>query len=151
MIKVVKIAVLIDTDAIDGPYPDDFGSHSAQEVMELFSNTKRRRRSQNGMEKVILDAEVADLGEVIPELENSLVNETYCTGEAFQENAVVYSPVAAQTYRSDGCFSAGFGWDSKDLATRYAPLKSTLPPIFEDPHFACTALFIGRHASLPTT
>lgn len=132
MLKVIQISVLVDTDAIDGPYPQDFSSSSALTVMELLSNPKRRRLESGRRVPVVLDSVVEDQGEVISELEDSVVNDTYVSGEAFSKKWVWYSP-SEQTKTGFGYWSASMaGYEDQSLATRFLPLRSEAEYVLGD-------------------
>lgn len=125
MIKVIHISVLVDTNAMDGPFPEDFGSETAESIMRSLSDRKTRKRINGALADVVLDAKVEDLGEVLPKLEDCLCNETYSKGDAFRKSAALYAqtpPTHEHRY-----FSESYGMVPKNNATRYLPLKSHLP------------------------
>lgn len=59
--------MVIDTDAIDYPVPDDFGRWSAMEVMGILSSTKTKVVGDRRV-PAIIDSNVEDLGDIIPGL-----------------------------------------------------------------------------------
>ncbi|AEK58780.1 conserved hypothetical protein [Acidithiobacillus caldus SM-1] len=139
MLKMIQISVLVDTNAIDGPFPKDFSGTSALEVMELLSNPKRRRLESGRRVPVVLDSRVEDQGEVVPELEDAIVNDTYYLQEAFTESVVVASPNQPAPSRF---WAEDYGWADQNRATRYRPLKSEMPDVYGDPEYCGYAAFL---------
>jgi hypothetical protein len=67
MIKQIRIRLVIDTDAIDYPIPEDFSKWSAMEVMGILSSTKTKVVGDRRL-PAIIDSNVEDLGNIIPGL-----------------------------------------------------------------------------------
>lgn len=114
MAHIVKLEVLVDS-------PDE--NSVVDGLNELLRNAQV---SEAGS---IVDWTIEDASPIHYALQDSLTNETYSEGEAF-EDWVIYSPSEAAVCDDNaGFWSNEYGWTVFDLATR----------------------FDGRHLNLPST
>lgn len=113
MIKVIELKLLVDTHE-GKSFAHCLGTQAF--IKELAKNPH-----------IVLDAELNDLGEVIPELEDALMNETYIKGQAFYPSARLRLVGDGVIVESENYWSNEYGWSSRDLAYRFLPLKSKVP------------------------
>ena len=79
----------------------------------------------------LVDWNVESVDEIDDSLGDSVGNETYLRGEAFQ-NWLIFSLSESQKCDGSGYWSTTYGWTSFDLATRFEPTKREFPSSIGD-------------------
>ncbi|ABM39502.1 hypothetical protein [Polaromonas naphthalenivorans] len=115
MAKIVNLQVLIDGD-------------NDEEITEFLRVALMTARPDGSSTIEILDFHVASIDQPTDELTDSIVNETYLTGQAF-DSWLIYSASEAKATGepNDGYWSYQYGWTSRDLATRFEPVARDMP------------------------
>lgn len=112
MAKIVTLKILVD----------DAGE-SDEAIEELVKTALMSSQPDNG----VLDYLVAAIEPIRDELGDSLVNETYQTGDAFNSWLIYSASEAKASNNNDGFWSYQYGWTSRDLATRLEPIAREMP------------------------
>jgi hypothetical protein len=105
--SIIAISLFVDDET-------DLEDFSLGQVIDLIQTLRTSGR--------IIDGDFSSK-QTIPELDDSVVNETYVSGEAFAKKWVWYSPSEqAKTGYGYWCTKTR-GFEDQNLATRFLPLR----------------------------
>lgn len=113
MAHIVKLEILVD---------DPNQSRVYDSLNELLRNAQSSETGNN-----IVDWTFDDASMIHSSLQDSLANETYSEGEAFQDWVIYSASEAAVSEDNAGFWSNEYGWTTFNLATRFGGCDLDLP------------------------
>ena len=115
MLQVIELKLLLDSDVHVSE------GATIEEIINLLAANR----------ETVLDDEI-QIREVITELEDAFVNETYSSGDAFRKSAAAFSRSVEDT-DSHGFYSTEYGWGmNEDMATRMLPYRDVVDYVLGD-------------------
>lgn len=116
MASIITLSLFVDADT-------DLEGFSLAQVIDHIQTLRTSGR--------IIDGKFSS-EQTIPELDDSVTNETYVSGEAFSKKWVWYS-TSEQAKTGFGYWSAETrGFEDQNLATRFLPLRSEAAHVLGD-------------------